>query len=32
MGANAISRPRTQPDLTGLFMQVKGLPSDSVRL
>jgi hypothetical protein len=32
MGANAIRRHRTQPDLTGLFMQVKGSPFDSARL
>jgi hypothetical protein len=31
MGANAISRPRTQPDALRMFMQVKGSPFDSVR-
>ncbi len=31
MGANAISRPRTQRDPLRMFMQVKRSPFDSVR-
>jgi hypothetical protein len=31
MGANAISRPPTQPDPARMFIQVKGSPLDSVR-
>jgi hypothetical protein len=31
MGANAISRPRTQPDLLRMSAQVKGSPFDTVR-
>jgi len=29
MGANAFSRPQTQPDLIRMFSQVKGSPFDS---
>ena len=31
MGANAISRPQTQPDPSRMFAQVKGSPLDPVR-
>ena len=31
MGANAISRPRTQPDPLRVFAEVKGSPFDSIR-
>ena len=31
MGANAISRPRTQPDSLRMFAEVKGFLFDSIR-